>query len=216
MKKIENLPQSYEYDKNGFIRQKEHDHFNYTLEYKKRQGTNVEMCYLRLGWLSSFFSYEKMKEMNVVDIGCGSGIFVKCCTGKFKRIVGYDLVGESISEKELHETDWNLVVLSDVLEHFEDIEDLFKMKWHYAMISFPETPKFETFEEMKSWRHFKPNEHLYYLNINNVIDWFWSHDKEYINVMGIGNFEDLIRTRWNEEKTNISTLLVSRKCKNYL
>jgi len=214
IKKIKNLPKSYIYDENGFVKQKEHDHFPYTVEYKKRQGTNVEMCYLRLGWLSAYFSYEEMKEMNVVDIGCGSGIFVKCCTGKFKKIVGYDVVGESISKRELYNVHWDLIVLSDVLEHFENIEDLFKIKWNYAMISFPETPKYENFEELKLWRHFKPNEHLYYLDLDNIIRWFEKNRD--VEVVQTGNFEDLIRTRWNEEKTNISTVLVRRKCENYL
>lgn len=201
------LPQSYSRDHYGFVHQKEHDHFVYTVDYRNHQSTNIEMSYLRLGWLSSHFSYERMKKMSVVDIGCGSGMFVKCCQGKFAKVVGYDVVGESITKEELMSTCWDLIVLSDVLEHFENLEDVMNIKWRFAMISFPETPKVHKFEDLTKWRHFKPNEHLHYLTLRGLQDWFGR--KGCIPVAS-GNFEDLIRKRWSETKTNISTLLVDR------
>lgn len=199
------LPKSYEYDTNGFIRQKEHDHFPYTVEYRMKQSTNIEMSFLRLGWISSFFSYDEMQKMDVVDVGCGSGIFMNYCSGKFRRIVGYDVVGESITEKQLYGTIWDLVVLSDVLEHFDDIEDLFRIKWKNVMLSFPETPKCSNFDELSKWRHFKPNEHLYYLDLVGVKKWLKKHDG--VEVIGTSNFEDLIRKRWDKGKSNISSIL---------
>ena len=203
------LPDQYEYDKNGFIKQYKHEKFKYTVEYKARQGTNVEMSYLRLGWISSFFRYNEMKKMNVVDVGCGNGVFVKCCSDKFKRIVGYDVAGESIGDSEFYGTDWDLVVLSDVLEHFEDVENLFKIKWKYCFLSFPETPEVGSFEGLMKWRHFKPNEHLYYLTAMKTKRWLESHPG--VKVIGVSNLEDLIRKRWDDGKTNISSIMVKRK-----
>ena len=211
--KIDNLPSNYCYDQYGFLKQTKFDSFKYTFDYCKKQSTNIEMSYLRLGWLSSFFSYEKMQKMNVVDIGCGNGSFVKCCQGKFGKIVGYDVVGNTISKEELYGQKWDLIVLSDVLEHFDNIDDLLKINWKHAMISFPETPNVDNFEELKKWRHFKPNEHLYSLTLEKIQKWFniyrcGTEDK--FSILGTSNFEDLIRTRWNKEKTNISTILVER------
>jgi len=206
---LKDFPDLYEYDQNGFIHQKKHDKFVYTVEYREHQSTNAEMSYLRLGWISFFFKYEQMMDMNVVDIGCGSGMFVSCCKGKFKRIVGYDIVGESISKEELNNTEWDLIVLSDVLEHFENINDLFKLKWKYAMVSFPETPNVESFEELTKWRHFKPNEHLWYLNLDGINRWIKAVNNG-VKVIGSGNFEDLIRKRWDLNKTNISTIMLER------
>lgn len=202
------LPHGYKYDENGFLKQTEHTTFPYTIEYKSRQGTNVEMSYLRLGWISSFFRSEEISKMNVVDIGCGNGVFVRCSSGKFGRIVGYDVVGDSISKDELYNTVWDMIILSDVLEHFDDIEDLFKIKWKFCMLSFPETPDVGTFEELRKWRHFKPNEHLYYLTAPKVRKWLESHIG--VKVIGISNFEDLIRKRWDSSKTNISSIMTKR------
>lgn len=202
------LPEEYQYDKNGFIKQIKHIKFPYTVEYKARQGTNVEMSHLRLGWISSFFKYEDMKKMDVVDVGCGNGIFVKCCFGKFRNVFGYDIVGDSISKDELYNRNWDLIVLSDVLEHFEDIEELFSIKWRFCMLSFPETPEVSSFEELTKWRHFKPNEHLYYLTAGKIRRWVENHKNT--KVIGISNFEDLIRTRWDPFKTNISSVMIKR------
>jgi hypothetical protein len=205
---MENMPDSYSVDKYGFIHQIEHDKFEYTIEYCDNQSTNIEMCYLRLGFLSSFFKYEDLKKMEAVDIGCGNGQFVSCCQGKFKRMSGYDVVGDSISREELLNHKWDLVVLTDVLEHFEDMDELFSIKWDYALISYPETPEFSSFDEIKKWRHFKPNEHLHYLNRKGMSLWL---EKDLgITILGETNCEDLIRTRWQKDHTNINTLLLKR------
>ena len=207
--KIGDLPSGYVYDKYGFLKQVRHQVFEYTEEYKRKQGTNIAMSFLRLGWLSSHFSYEDLRDMCVVDVGCGSGEFIKHAEHLFHDMRGYDVVGESITDQELMDTHWDLVILSDVLEHFEDIDKLFDMKWDYCMLSFPETPVVETFEELKSWRHFKPNEHLYHLYSEGVIE--WAEVVHGAEVIDAGNFEDIIRTRWDDQKTNISTLLIKRE-----
>ena len=106
------IPKQYIYDDNGFLKQIEHSCFPYSVEYKSRQGTNKEMSYLRLGWISSFFRFEDLSKMNVVDVGCGNGEFVKCCSGKFGRIVGYDIVGDSITEDEFKTTYWDMAILT--------------------------------------------------------------------------------------------------------
>lgn len=207
--KIGDLPSGYVYDEYGFLKQVSHQVFEYTEEYKKRQGTNVAMSFLRLGWLSAHFSYERLRDMFVVDVGCGNGEFMKRAENLFFHICGYDIVGDSITKHELMNTHWDMVVLSDVLEHFEDIDELFRMKWEYCMLSFPETPVVGTFKELQSWRHFKPNEHIYHLYADGIVEWV-----EVIHgakVVDVGNFEDVIRTRWDEQKTNISTVLIKRE-----
>jgi hypothetical protein len=204
------LPSGYSYDENGFIKQVEHDHFYYDMEYKIAQSTNVEMSYLRIGWLSASISYDEMQSLDMVDIGSGNGEFGRHCAGRFKSTSDYDLCGDSITRDELMTREWGLIVLSDVLEHYEDIDELFDMKWKYAMISFPETPLFSSFDEMKKWRHFKPNEHLYYMTLEGVVEWAERKESS-IEVVNKGCFEDLIRKRWNENITNISTVLLKRK-----
>jgi len=195
-------------DKYGFWRQVGNEPFEYSVEYKQAQSTNTDMSYLRIGWLASHFRYEMLRKMKVVDIGSGNGTFVNVGESVFGSCVGFDLSGESISKDELDSTEWDLVVLSDVLEHFEDIEDLFKLKWSYAFVSFPETPKVADAEDLIGWRHFKPNEHLWCLNFTGMQKWFSDHGCRFING---SNVEDIIRRRWDDKCPNISTILVSRK-----
>jgi len=203
------VPEGYSVDRFGFIKQVRHDHFDYDIEYKMRQGTNIEMSFLRLGWLAACISYEKMKQMDVVDIGCGNGCFVDCCENFFKNIYGYDVCGESITRHDLVTHRWDLIVMSDVLEHFEEIDELFGYHWQHAMISFPETPEVGSFGELLKWRHFKPNEHIYCLHMRGIIEWMKEKDST-VKVLQTGHFEDFIRTRWDADKPNVSTVLVSR------
>lgn len=203
------LPDGYEYDR-GFIRQVSHQDFVYDKDYKARQSTNEVMSYFRLGWLAAHVPYDEWRCMKLVDIGCGSGEFLFHAGHKFAVAAGYDLCGPSITKKELMETEWDIVVLSDVLEHFHNIDELFDMKWRYALISFPETPVFKTFEEMKKWRHFKPDEHLWYLTSEGLRLWLEKEHSDTV-VVSSANFEDAIRTRWDPEKPNISTVLLKRE-----
>jgi len=206
---ISELPPEYAYDENGFLKQIVHYPFEYTQEYKDHQSTNVQMSFLRLGWVTSFFDFEEIRSMEVVDVGCGNGTFVKSCSNIFGNVYGYDVAGESISEERLYGKAWDLAILSDVLEHFDDIEDLFKINWKYCMLSFPEVPPVEKFSELMSWRHFKPNEHIYYLYTEGVRRWVGKRPE--VSVLGQSNFEDLLRTRWDKRKVNITTLLLKRQ-----
>lgn len=207
---IQDLPDGYEYEENGFVKQVNHIDFPYDEKYKEKQSTNAEMTFLRLGWLSAYVSCDDIMSMKVVDIGCGNGEFIKHSSRVFDNIHGFDLAGESISTEELEETVWDLVVLSDVLEHFDNIDYLFtRLKWKFCLLSYPETPEVETFEELSSWRHFKPNEHIYYLHESGVKQWVAKHDAM---VVGCGDPEDMIRKRWHEDKRNITTMLILREC----
>ena len=191
----------------GFWRQVDPQPFVYTEDYKQKQSTNSEMSYLRLGWLTSFFTFEQMRQMSIVDVGCGNSCFAQCAENVFGKVAKYDVVGESITKEQLYDTDWDIVVLSDVLEHFEDINDLFKMRWKYCFISFPETPVVNNWEQLVTWRHFKPNEHLWCLNRNGMSEWFIEAG---CDVVAISHFEDFIRRRWDPRYPNITTMLVER------
>jgi hypothetical protein len=193
------LPDGYEY-RNGFIHQKDREEYYYDLEYKEKQSTNVAMSYLRLGWLSSHIPYEELREFTAVDVGSGNGEFAKCAKNHLRRVCEYDLAGDSISREELLEFPWDLAVFSD---------EFVEIPWRYAMVSFPQTPEFDSFEEMREWRHFKPNEHLWYMTGDGFVEWA-STKIPNLEVVGQSFFEDMIRTRWDYHKPNISTVLLKR------
>jgi len=192
-------------DRYGFLKQIDPEPFKYTAEYKNKQSTNNAMSWLRLGWLSAQIPFDQIKKFNTVDIGSGNGIFVNEGRSVFKRIVPYDLTGESISETELYSTAWDLVVMSDVLEHYHNIDDFWTLSFQYAMVSFPETPRSRM--NLEHWRHYKPNEHIYMLNTNSFIDWVKNHG---CSVVAYGTPEDMIRCRWDDAQPNITTFLIKR------
>jgi len=192
-------------DKHGFLRQNNNPcPFVYDTSYKARQGTNTAMSWLRIGWLAAHIPYPELKTFNAVDIGSGNGSFVKEAQNVFKRIFSYDLAGESIADTELYSTNWDLISMADVLEHYPDIDDLWTLSFEYALISFPEKPMGT---DLRQWRHYKPNEHLYMLDAATFSQWVVANNYK---VIAQGCPEDFIRKRWDTEKTNISTFLIKR------
>jgi len=192
-------------DQYGFLKQVSPPLFEYTVEYKKKQSTNKAMVWLRLGWLSAHIPVNELNMFNVVDIGAGNGIFVSEGQSLFKRIVPFDLVGESISSTELNSTAWDMVVLSDVLEHYPDIDDFWTLPFKYALVSFPETPRHGM--NLLHWRHYKPGEHLYMLDSLHFTDWVKKHGA---SIVAQGCPEDLIRRRWDSNFVNITTFLIKK------
>lgn len=197
---------SYSRDKYGFLKQDNPQPFDYSLAYKEKQSTNPRMSWLRLGWLSASIPYDRLCKMSAVDIGSGNGNFVRESSNVFKEVKPYDVTGESIDDVELYGRHWDLVVLSDVLEHYDDIDKFWGLNFEWAMISFPETPNPDKFD-LSRWRHFKPNEHIYLLTADRFLNWVVSHNCE---VIAYSNFEDALRTRWDSSLPNISTFLIRR------
>lgn len=196
-------------EKYNFWKQTDPEQFNYDEKYKKQQSTTKEMSYLRLGYLLSCLNDNEIKNIKnwkMCDVGSGNGIFKKVCKGFFKYASEYDLSGDTISKQELEETEWDIIFLTDVLEHFYDINDLFKIKFNYLFLSFPETPKVDSLDELKNWKHFKPNEHIWCLNFLGIEKWL---NKNGYSVLQSGNPEDLIRK--SDYKINITTL-IAKKC----
>jgi len=201
----DNIP--FVLDENGFYKQVDPKPFKYDVGYKEKQSTNKEMAWLRLGWLSNHIPFEALTDFNVVDIGAGNGVFVEEGKKVFKRIVPYDLAGDSIEDTELYSTTWDLIVMSDVLEHYHSIDDLWTIPFRYALISFPETPPTDEVD-ITTWRHYKPDEHIYMMNRWDFRKWV---EKNGCSVLGCGSPEDFLRKRWDKDYINISTFLICRR-----
>jgi hypothetical protein len=201
-----NLPEGYAYE-GPFIKQIEHEIIAYDEKYISQCRTTEQMAYMRLGWLAANINYDVLRTFKVVDIGSGQGVMLPVLEKACAVVKNYDLSGPSISREELYSTKWDLVVLNDVLEHYTQIDELFDLQWRYALISFPETPDVATFEELTKWRHFRPNEHIYHLHQAGMYKWA---NKMGAHVINANNFEDILRTRWDHNRTNITTMLLKR------
>jgi len=200
------LPPGYAYE-GQFIKQLTSDLIAYDESYVAKARTTEQMAYMRLGWLSAHINYNELREFKVVDIGSGRGTMATVFAKTNATVVNYDLSGPSISREELYATNWDLVILNDVLEHFSDISGLFDIQWKYALLSFPETPNVATFDELQQWRHFRPNEHIYHLHEKGMRAWAADMGADVLNA---NNFEDILRTRWAPDLPNITTMLLKR------
>ncbi len=197
---------NYLKDKYGFWKQQNPAPIVYDTNYKSIQKTTVEMSWLRLGFLLSALKEPPTTLANwqVCDIGSGNGIFAREAANVFPHIKEYDLSGDTISEEELHTAKWDLIVLTDVLEHFTDINDLYRLQFKYMLLSFPETPVVTTQEELQTWRHYRPNEHIYCLHADGVAKWLQENG---YTVLACNNIEDAIRKA--PYPVNITTMLVA-------
>ena len=194
-------------DMYGFWKQDNPDNIEYTIEYKQQQRTDECMSWLRLGYLFNTLNIpvSEYSKWTVCDVGSGNGKFAEQARRVFGTVYEYDVSGDTISEDQLYNTDWDCIFLTDVLEHFSNIDDLFRIKFKYIFLSFPECPYAEDYKDLKTWRHYKPNEHIYMLNADNVKEWLDVHGYK---AKAIGNPEDAIRK--SPYPINISTIVAEK------
>ena len=191
-------------DKYGFWRQVDPVPIEYDQNYKDAQKTTPQMAWLRLGFLFAVLNknINDFSTWKVCDVGSGNGCFIKEAKKVFGYACNYDLCGDSITQEELYSTPWDIIFLTDVLQHFEDINDLFKIHFKYLFISFPETPEVADWHilQEQGYRHFRPNEHIYMFNAEGMIKWM---DEKGCVPLKQGNIEDALRKSFL--KTNITT-----------
>ncbi len=167
------------------------------------------MAGIRIGYLLNALKINAndLSGMVACDVGSGNGCMSQSCWPLFKRFCNYDLSGDSITSEELYSTAWDVIFLTDVLEHFSNIDDLFKINFRRLFLSFPETPhSFLQPDDLIGWRHYRPDEHIYCLNSAGVCDWMESHG---YYIAARGNPEDAIR-KYPPHRVNISTIVAIR------
>lgn len=197
----------FEKDKYGFWRQINPTPIKYDEHYRSIQKTTSEMSWLRIGFMLSLYDVKNILNWNVCDVGSGNGMFAKEASKLFMSPVKeYDLSGETITREELLSTHWDMIFLTDVLEHFLDVDELFEINFDRAFISFPETPNVSDWRMLQDWRHFRPNEHIYCLDLKNMIS--MCEKNGYKTVLS-GNPEDAIRKN-KIDQTNISTIIIEK------
>ena len=198
----------FKIDKYGFWRQVDPKPFQYTDDYKAVQKTTPEMSWLRLGYLFSSVSPDVCRSFKCVDVGSGNGCFAREASRFFTAgMKEYDLSGNTISDDELYGTEWDLIFLTDVLEHYRNIEDLFRIRFRYVFLSFPETPVVDDWRDLSCWRHFRPDEHIWCLNAAGMKRWLIDHGYD---ILSVGNPEDAIRRPQEGIRVNISTIVAKR------
>ena len=197
---------TYEYDEHGFIKQLNPKPFNYTQQYNGAQSTNEAMSYLRIGFMLSYIPYDEFKKAIVLELGPGKGVFFEILKKHVAKIDGYDIDKDSpystVSIEQAYKNDYDIIVACDVIEHFSEINDIWKFNFKYAYFSFPWTPEVLTY----NYRHRKPDEHLYHIYPKAFVK--FAQENGYN--CSYSSPEDTIRTRWDKNIPNICSVFLSK------
>ena len=197
----------YEILPNGLIHQKKiiNDIKKYDLDYvNTRYNSYGEQCdmisFLRYGYLIGVIN--KIPE-SILDIGYGNGSFLKICKKTIKNCYGNDVSGYPIPQNvffidDITQDHYDVISFFDVLEHFEDINIIKKLKCNYIYISVPEC-HFHSKEWFFNWKHRRPDEHLWHFNLKSITEFFKSNG---FDLISSSNIEDIIR-KPTDENTNI-------------
>lgn len=189
---------NYEKLDNGVIKQinKVNSDFiyddNYIKTYEDFKERGTYMSYLRLGYLLSNIN---IKNPSILDIGYGSGDFLRVAKDAGFESFGYDITDyeldgiPTISYDEVFKKHFNIITFFDSLEHFEDIDFVSELDCDYIIISLPECHNFSD-EWFFNWKHRKPDEHLFHFNKDSLIRFM---DEMGYDMVNISNIEDVIR-----------------------
>ncbi len=128
----------------------------------------------------------------VVDIGIGSGTFIKTREKRRQITFGYDVCPESINWLKDNEywfdptkEHFDNGTFWDAFEHPEDVSIYLESIRQYAFITLP---IFADSNHILASKHYKPNEHVYYFTVHGLIRFmeFYQFDIIEYNIMEQG------------------------------
>ena len=184
---------NYEKDPNGVIKQINCTPFSYDYSYADNYNTlptNDIMSHLRLGYIVG--SLGKMPE-SILDVGYGNGAFLNLAKNS-TTCYGHDIsqypIPEGVSFVEnILENYYEVISFFDVIEHFSNPYFLKDLNCKYIVCSLPHCHNFSD-EWFRSWKHRKPNEHLWHFNEESLIKFF---DVQGYSKINTSDFEDVVR-----------------------
>lgn len=125
---------------------------------------------------------------DVIDIGCGTGDFMRAISGAGYAVSGFDVIPEVIDDlrrqgqfaDNVH--DFDVVCMWDSLEHMEDPDRFLRQKkGSYLFVSIP---MIKDIESIRTSKHYRPGEHLYYWTAEGFIAWIGLHGFRLIEISG--------------------------------
>ena len=189
--------QNYELTEDGVIKQIEVTPFNYDIDYSDSRysifSDRGNILNLRLGYIIG--SIGKVPE-SLMDVGYGNGDFLDCCKDFIPNLYGNDIIpAYPLSNGITYVTDITsqeveVITFFDSLEHFPDVEWVRNLKCKYVVISLPWCSNGLDDSWFSTWKHRKPNEHLYHYNEISLTNFMTRHGFELMNYC---NIEDKIR-----------------------
>lgn len=127
----------------------------------------------------------------VLDIGAGSGAFLKCCLDSGFMARGFDIIPRTVDllKAEGHYSKdfgaFEAVCLWDTVEHLENPQEYLDQVACGSKL-FVSVPVFDRLVNIRQSKHYRPGEHLYYWTEQGFVDW-----------MRMRGFR-LLETSWHE------------------
>lgn len=122
------------------------------------------------------------REAPVLDIGIGSGEFIKSRPTTF----GYDINPKAVEWLKACKR-WSDgfpafagFTFWDVLEHVEDPEEDYFRRMHAGAWLFVSLPIFDDLTRIRESKHYRPGEHLYYFTERGFTDWMAQHRFQFV------------------------------------
>ncbi len=113
---------------------------------------------------------------SVLDIGAGTGAFVRAANAAGFRASGFDVMPRAIERLKaegLYDTDvesFDAVTMWDSLEHMESPADWLRRVPRDGWL-FLSLPVFKSLSNIRASKHYRPGEHLTYWTAEGLIDW---------------------------------------------
>jgi SAM-dependent methyltransferase len=187
---------NYNKDELGVIHQIMSKKYDYSNDYINNSYNSYGdlpklISYLRLGnIIGSIGRYPN----SLLDVGYGNGEFLKLCAEVILKCYGNDVSGYSIPNgcvfvDDIFQREYDVITFFDVLEHFEDINVVSKLKCNYVVISVPWCHYFSD-EWFDTWKHRREDIHLHHFNDEALVKFMRFHK---FKCVSLTNIEDIIR-----------------------
>jgi hypothetical protein len=150
---------------------------------------------------------------SIMDFGYGNGSFLRIARKLIPNCYGYDVSNIPVPEHTLKiedplEVNVNTITFFDSLEHCRDLGFVKKLKCRHVVISVPDCHFPENDQWFASWKHRRPDEHLWHFNRTSLENFM--NDSGYYLVRG-SHIEDMIRKNPLQEDPNILTAIFKKK-----
>lgn len=195
---------NYEKNQDGTIYQVNRTPFDYTGSYnnyyKNIESYSWHTSYLRLGYIIG--SIGRIPK-SILDVGYGTGAFLKVCETQIPNRYGHDISGWNVPEgcefvDNILEKEFDVITFFDSLEHMNDIEFVKDLNCNYVCISLPWCHYFDD-GWFDTWKHRKPDEHLWHFNEQSLQNFMTRMGYQTVNIC---NLEDVTREN-NQPYQNI-------------